>query len=196
MTRRHERRPEVTHYDAAGQPKNTATAAAANVYTLYVADTAQTQTFTDADTALLAASAGDMLRLPSGTITGNHTITPGVEVLGGRNTLLTGAWTGASGATLRDVRVSIAADSALSYGLAGPAAGTFYVYGCTVEVSNTGDAAAIYSNLAGRVEAYDCTLSALSTTGNGYCLWRTATGGAGDLYRCRFTYSTGRALEE
>jgi hypothetical protein len=190
MTRRHERRPEVTHYDASGQPKNTATAAAANVYTLYVADTAQTQTFTDADAALLAASSGDVLRLPSGTIAGDHTLVAGLEVIGSRNTVLTGVWTGAAGAQLTNVHIAISADDAgLVYGVYGPTSGILYVEGCTVEVKNaTGDATALYSNTAGTIKAKNCRLSGIGA--RGYCFFKGATGTAGDLDNCVLAYST------
>lgn len=137
------------------------------------------------DSASAAATTGDIVLLPAGTITGNHTLTSGVEYVGeGREaTILTGQITVDDGTTVRDLSVirSASSSSALIGVLMDTDAATARLYACTVTVTNSGsgDAYAVQGG-DGTTELHECVVSATATPGDGYGTYATA--GAVKMY--------------
>lgn len=122
------------------------------------------------DLALAAASDGDVVQLPAGTIGGDHIVPEGVEVVGrGReNTVLSGQITLGDGSVLRDLSVTRSADQAGDLiGVVAPASGMAYVVGCNLQVENaTGDGFACYGNLTHLTLRW-CAVSAQSAGADG-----------------------------
>jgi hypothetical protein len=115
--------------------------------------------------ALAATVAGDIVIIPACTIAGDHTIPTGVRVVGLARfgSILTGQVTGGSGASLENCSITRTANDAnVLYGVVAQAAGTFYLSRVHVSVTQAGvgNAAAIYSNAGGDVEAWNCSLLA------------------------------------
>jgi len=115
--------------------------------------------------ALAAATAGDIITLPACTIAGDHTIPATVHVVGLARfgVILTGQVTGGTGASLENCCITRTANDAnVLYGVVAPATGTFYLSHVNVLVTQAGagNAAAIYSNAGGDVEAWNCSLRA------------------------------------
>jgi hypothetical protein len=115
--------------------------------------------------ALAAATTGDVIQCPAGTIAGDHTVGAGVEVVGrGRaNTILSGQITLGDGAVLRDLAVTRTASQAGDLiGIVAPASGMAYVIGCDIAVNNaTGDGFPVQLQ-DGDIALRWCSLSAQS----------------------------------
>ena len=115
--------------------------------------------------AIGAANSGDIIELPIVTIAGDHTIPAGVHVYGIScfSTILTGQITGSASASLENCSIiRSASDANAVYGVAAPATGTFYLSRIHISAAQAGagNAAAIYSNAGGDVEAWNCSLLA------------------------------------
>ena len=127
------------------------------------------------------ASAGDIVWIPAGTITADFTCTAGVRYVGASRTgtIISGAVTGASAATLENLTVahSASSGSALS-GVAGPAAGTFRVVNCeiTMTQSGAGNSYGLSVTVNGTtVIVWDSSITATSAAGDGYGTFRSGT---------------------
>jgi len=141
-----------------------------NVILLHAANGAQVVEYEASDAGLAAAIAvavsGDAIALPICTLTGNYTIPAGVHVVGRSrfSTILTGQITGGAGASLENCSIARSANDANAlYGVVAPAAaGTFFMSRVHIQVTQagSGNAAAIYTNGAGDVEAWNCSLRA------------------------------------
>lgn len=91
--------------------------------------------------AIGAAASGDVIRVPNGTITGNHSIPAGVTVAGfGREgSIFSGQITMGDGAALIDAGVVRSVTSgAAEYGVIGPGSGAAYLRNCRISVSQAG----------------------------------------------------------
>lgn len=136
----------------------------------------------DAIAAALTAGGGT-IQLPPGTYRGNHTIPAGVTLVGlaRKECVLTGQVTLNDGSHLEWLTVDRDEDDAGAiYGVVAPASGTARIYGCRIDLtqSGTGDAYGIYSNAGGVIEVWACDISAESVNGDGYGTYRGASGGS------------------
>jgi len=127
------------------------------------------------------ASAGDIIWIPAGTITADFTCTAGVRYVGASRTatILAGAVTGASAATLENLTVarSASSGSALS-AVAGPAAGTFRIMDCdaTMTQGGAGDSYGLSVTVNGTtVIVWNSSFVATSGAGDGYGTFRSGT---------------------
>jgi len=132
--------------------------------------------------ALTAASSGDVILLPAQDISGNHTITAGVKVVGYSRyaTQLTGQITMAASATIENLSIIRTADDASNYvALINQASGTSYAHSCDIKVeqSGSGNAYGISLDGAGTLEAWNCYTYGNSGTGNGYAVYDNSGGG-------------------
>ena len=146
-------------------------------------------TATDLDNALADATSGDIILLPAGTIDGDHTMIAGVKVVGRSRyaTILSGQITGANGASIENLSVIRSANSAANLiGVDAPAAGTFYISDCDIEVtqSGSGDAYGISADVNGTlIEVWNSFVSGDSTGGTGYGGYRdTGTSATAHFY--------------
>lgn len=129
--------------------------------------------------ALSAAGSGDVIVVPPCSISGDHTITDGVAVMGLSRwaTVFTGQITGGDGASIENLSITRTAnDSSNLIGVVGQSSGTFYVHDChiSIEQSGSGDARGISQAAAGTVEVWSSYVSANSTSGSGYGSYRSA----------------------
>jgi hypothetical protein len=116
--------------------------------------------------ALAAASSGDTVDLPTGTITGAVTVPAGVTVRGRGGSIIAGTVTLGDGATLDGVTVAVTGDSASALvGVLGPTTGTGYLHKCTITVTNAGG------------DAYGVAAQG----GDLYCLWSQINGTTGQV---------------
>ncbi|MBN1250097.1 MAG: hypothetical protein JXC32_20700 [Anaerolineae bacterium] len=126
------------------------------------------------DAASAAAASGDVVELPAGTISGDHTLAAGVHYVGASRaaTVLTGKITVASGCTLENLTIRRSESSAGEVtGLSNSASGTAHLYGCNIEVENTGtgDAYGVELPLGSIIIAWNCYLYGnASGGGDGY----------------------------
>jgi len=138
------------------------------------------------DAALTAASSGDVILLPAQDISGNHTITAGVKVVGYSRyaTQLTGQITmGGADATIENLSVTRTADDASGYiALINPSSGTAYAHSCDVKVvqSGSGNAYGVSIANAGSLELWNCLTYGDSSSGTGY--GGHDGGGGGSVY--------------
>lgn len=143
--------------------------------------------------ALTAAAAGDVIWLPAAGFANAVTIPAGVTLIGqGRGSVIQGTITGGDGAMVRGLTIVLAgSDADVVFGVGSPVTGIFYLEDCHVQVTNdAGDAAALYSNTEGTIEARGCYLSGESTGGNGWAAYCAAGGAAGILTHCVLVYNT------
>ncbi len=122
--------------------------------------------------ALAAWTSGDVIFLPAGTISGNHTITARVVGLSRFGSILSGQITAGSGGSIENLSINRNASSASPLiGLLNSESGTFRIHNCHIEVENTGvgGARAIDISYAGIVEAWNSYIFGnASGGGNGY----------------------------
>lgn len=137
------------------------------------------------DSASAAAAAGDVVYLPPGTISGDHTLTAGVEYVGAgrQNSVLTGQITAADGAVLRSLtilRAAVSSDALIGVLMAADGEQA-RVYDCNITIDNagSGDAFAV-EGAAGTLQVYDSVLDAVALSGIGYGAY--GVGGIVELY--------------
>jgi hypothetical protein len=138
------------------------------------------------DAALSAATSGDVILLPALSISGNHTITAGVKVVGYSRyaTILTGQITmGGDGASIENLTILRTANDANAYvALINPSAGTAYAHSCDIKVeqSSTGNAYGISLDNAGNLEVWNCFTYGNTSGAAGYGGYDN--GGGGSVY--------------
>ena len=138
------------------------------------------------DDSLAEAISGDRISLPAGTLSGNHTITAGVDVagIGADSTILTGEITGGDGASLEGVTIQRRAnDSNDLIAVKPPATGIFRIINCIIDVlqSGDGDAYGILSDVWGAiVEASSTVFDIFSALGDAFAA-ATGIGSTGTL---------------
>ena len=136
-------------------------------------------TATDLDNALEDATSGDIILLPAVTIAGAHTVIAGVKVVGRSRyaTILSGQITGASGASIENLSIIQSANSADNLvGVDSPAAGTFYINDCDIEITQAGagNAYGLSVDVNGTtIEIWNSFVSGDSTGGDGYAGYRS-----------------------
>jgi len=136
--------------------------------------------------ALSAATSGDAILVPTCTVTGNHTITAGVKVVGYSRyaTIFSGQITmGGDGSSMENLTIKRIADDSSDYkALINPDSGTAYAHSCDLIISQTGSGDAKVVNLDnnGILEMWNCLCSGASTSGSGYAGFDG--GGTGGLY--------------
>ena len=136
------------------------------------------------DAALSAASSGDVILLPAQDISGNHTITAGVKVVGYSRyaTQLTGQITmGGADATLENLSIIRTANNSTTYKcLINPSSGTSYVHSCDIKItqSGSGNAYAVSLDNAGNIEIWNSLTYASSGSGSGYAVYDGGGGGS------------------
>jgi hypothetical protein len=125
--------------------------------------------------ALGAAAAGNVVSLPAGTISGDQTVPADVALIGLdiQRSILTGLITLEAGASLRGVSVLRTDDSAndlycVTVDL--DAGETVYTHDCFLraEQAGAGDAAGLYIDGNGTVEAWQTKLTGISVSGSSY----------------------------
>jgi len=137
--------------------------------------------------ALSSAASGDVIIIPPCSISGDHTITDGVKVVGLSRwaTILTGQITGGNGASIETLSIERSANDATTLiGVDSPASGTLYIRDCDIEAdqSGSGDARGISADLNGTfIECWGCYLYGNSGSGTGYAAYRD-TGTSAGLY--------------
>lgn len=121
--------------------------------------------------ALSASSSGDVVFLPSCTISGNFTVPAGVALAGlsGKRAILTGQIALSNESSLENLTVDRdEANYGAIYGVVDSGGGTSYIKGCTIDVANSlGAAYAVYLSNGGSFYIYDSNLLAL-TGSDGY----------------------------
>lgn len=131
------------------------------------------------DKALLAANDGDIILIPPCTIDDDHTMIAGVKVVGRSRfaTILTGQITGAAGASIENLSITRAANSADDLiGVDSPASGTFWINDCNISViqAGAGDAYALSVDVSGSVmKVYSSDLYGSSGSGSGYAAYHS-----------------------
>ena len=136
--------------------------------------------------ALSSAGSDDVIVIPPGTITGNHTITDGVKVVGLSrwSCIFSGQITGGDGASIETLSIERSAnDSSTLKGVVDPASGTFYIRDCDIEAdqSGSGDARGISIEGSGIVEVWDSYIYGNSGSGTGIAVYLDA-GSTGTAY--------------
>lgn len=137
--------------------------------------------------ALADATSGDIIWIPAGTIGGNHTLAAGVKGVGASRyaTILSGQITLGADSCLENLSVVRSVDSASTQkGVVIGAAGTAYMSGCEISVTNAGagDAYALGIEDDGDVECWDCHLYASSGGGAAYSIYCGVGAGRGWVY--------------
>ena len=136
------------------------------------------------DAASAAATAGDVITIPTIIIGDDHILTADVHYKGISRyaTVLTGMITGGAGTTLECLTVERTANDAnILRGIVGPATGTMKIRDCDVTTtqSGAGNSYAVCSEAGGDVEVWLCAIDGQSVGGIGYGGNRA---GAGNLY--------------
>jgi len=134
------------------------------------------------DAALTAASSGDVILLPAQDISGNHTITAGVKVVGYSRyaTQLTGQITMAASASIENLSIIRTADDSSAYvALINQASGTSYAHSCDIKVeqSGSGNAYGVSLNGAGNLELWNCYTYGSTAGAYGYAVYDNSGGG-------------------
>ena len=136
------------------------------------------------DAAIAAAASGDVILLPAQDISGNHTITAGVKVVGYSRyaTQLTGQITmGGADATLENLSIIRTANNSTTYKcLINPSSGTSYVHSCDIKItqSGSGNAYAVSLDNAGNLEIWNSLTYGYSGSGSGYGGYDGSGGGS------------------
>lgn len=168
-------------------------ASSAALYRIWLthADGSSPQDYGVSEAGLLAAnsaaSSGDIIKLPTGTYSGDVTITDGVKVVGESRyaTILSGEITGGDDASIENLSViRTANDGNTLKGVIMAVAGTFYLNGCDIEVTQSGggDARALSSEAnSSIIEAWNSYMNGDSSGGSGWGAWRD-TGLATTVY--------------
>lgn len=131
------------------------------------------------DAALAGAAAGDIIILPPGTISGDHSLVANVKVVGFSRyaTILSGEITGASGASLERLTilrtVATVGDEACVHA---PASGTVYIDDCHIEInqSSSGNCYGLYAAAGGKIEAWNSYIEADGGGSNAWATYREA----------------------
>jgi hypothetical protein len=148
--------------------------------------------FTDANSA---AASGDVILIPTCTITGNHTIAADVSVVGYSRyaSKFSGQITMGSGSTMENLTITRTDDSASTIkGIINPSSGTAYVHSCDVKAdqSGSGDAYAISLDNNGGMEFWNCYLYGNSGSGSGYAGYDGGGSGTVSFFGGRLNGST------
>ena len=144
--------------------------------------------------AMASESAGDVIFIPHATITGDHTITAAVKVIGLSRyaSIFSGQITGGAGSSIENLSIIRSADSADNIiGVDSPSSGVFYINDCDIEVTQAGagDAYGLSVDVAGTtIEAWDSFVSGGSAGGSGYAAYHS--NGSGYFYGGRAYGST------
>jgi len=125
------------------------------------------------DNATNDATAGDVIILPTGTISGNHSFKAGVHYVGEARyaCILSGQITLGVSTTLGNLSVVRTADSANELTcILGPASGVAYISNCHISStqSGAGDAFGVSAQAGGSIETWMCYLYGESGSGSGY----------------------------
>jgi len=169
--------------DIVGDPQTTATKGGSrlNAIILYDSSLGNHKQFAISQAGFTAASASasanDVIFIPPATITGDHTITSSVKVIGLSRyaSIFSGQITGGSGASIENLSIIRSLDSADNIvGVDSPASGTFYINDCDIEVTQAGagDAYGLSVDVNGTtIEAWDSFISGSSVGGSGYAAY-------------------------
>jgi hypothetical protein len=139
------------------------------------------------DAALSSATSGDVILLPAQDISGNHTITAGVKVVGYSRyaTILTGQITGGASSAIENLSVIRTANSSDTLkGVVSPASGTFYINGCSIVSTQSGSGnsyAVSGENNSSTIEIWNSYMYGSSGSGTGYGTYRDS-GTSASLY--------------
>src|SRR3990167_7244153 len=138
--------------------------------------------------ALAAATSGDVVQLPAGTLSGNNTVPAGVTLAGmdRRKTILSGQITLGNGSVLVNLGVTRTANDANAlYGALGPATGgTAYILNSDITCTQSGSGTAAGLALqGGNVYTWLWDLSPARTRGSGYGVTNIGTSGASQTTR-------------
>ena len=153
------------------------------------------------DSASVAATAGDVVWLPAGTIAGDHTLAASIHYIGQSQwaCILTGEITTGVDTTLEVCSVTRTANDGndLKGIVAGAASGTVKVRAVSVTCtqSGAGDAFAISAEGTGDIEVRVSDVYGNSVGGAGYGAWRGIGAGNVYLYATRTRGSTAECSE-